>query len=166
MTALAAHAQKAASHQSGDVRGRIPGVGTELFDRAIHGSGESAGPKPFARQFAARSRHNLSNRSCSAMRKRRFTAPPNVMWQGRRATGGTLFPHEVGEVPLGNRSSCCAPAGRHRGSGRRAQAGEGRCPLISATNRKLLDLGRPAVTARICSIAGCADVEIPPCECA
>src|SRR5438309_462914 len=117
------------------------GVGKELFARAIHGSGERKS-KPFVAVNCGAIPDNLVESILFGHEKGAFTgATERHMGKFVEATGGTLFLDEVGELPLAAQVKLLRAL--QEGS---VEAVGGRKPvkvdvrIISATNRKLLDL--------------------------
>src|SRR6202022_528526 len=117
------------------------GVGKELFARAIHGSGERK-TKPFVAVNCGAIPDNLVESILFGHEKGAFTgATERHMGKFVEATGGTLFLDEVGELPLAAQVKLLRAL--QEGS---VEAVGGRKPvkvdvrIISATNRKLLDL--------------------------
>ena len=117
------------------------GVGKELFARAIHGSGERKS-KPFVAVNCGAIPDNLVESILFGHEKGAFTgATERHMGKFVEANGGTLFLDEVGELPLAAQVKLLRAL--QEGS---VEAVGGRKPvkvdvrIISATNRKLLDL--------------------------
>jgi DNA-binding NtrC family response regulator len=117
------------------------GVGKELFARAIHGSGERKA-KPFVAVNCGAIPDNLVESILFGHEKGAFTgATERHMGKFVEATGGTLFLDEVGELPLAAQVKLLRAL--QEGT---VEAVGGRKPvkvdvrIISATNRKLLDL--------------------------
>src|SRR5712672_1914744 len=117
------------------------GVGKELLARAIHGSGERKA-KPFVAVNCGAIPDNLVESILFGHEKGAFTgATERHMGKFVEATGGTLFLDEVGELPLAAQVKLLRAL--QDGS---VEAVGGRKPvkvdvrIISATNRKLLDL--------------------------
>jgi DNA-binding NtrC family response regulator len=117
------------------------GVGKELFARAIHGSGERKS-KPFVAVNCGAIPDNLVESILFGHEKGAFTgATERHMGKFVEATGGTLFLDEVGELPLAAQVKLLRAL--QEGT---VEAVGGRKPvkvdvrIISATNRKLLDL--------------------------
>src|SRR6266700_2158587 len=117
------------------------GVGKELFARAIHGSSERRS-KPFVAVNCGAIPDNLVESILFGHEKGAFTgATERHMGKFVEANGGTLFLDEVGELPLAAQVQLLRAL--QEGS---VEAVGGRKPvkvdvrIISATNRKLLDL--------------------------
>ena len=117
------------------------GVGKELFARAIHGSGERKA-KPFVAVNCGAIPDNLVESILFGHEKGAFTgATERHMGKFVEATGGTLFLDEVGELPLAAQVKLLRALQEGM-----VEAVGGRKPvkvdvrIISATNRKLLDL--------------------------
>jgi DNA-binding NtrC family response regulator len=117
------------------------GVGKELFARAIHGSGERKS-RPFVAVNCGAIPDNLVESILFGHEKGAFTgATERHMGKFVEATGGTLFLDEVGELPLAAQVKLLRAL--QEGA---VEAVGGRKPvkvdvrIISATNRKLLDL--------------------------
>jgi DNA-binding NtrC family response regulator len=117
------------------------GVGKELFARAIHGSGERTS-KPFVAVNCGAIPDNLVESILFGHEKGAFTgATERHMGKFVEATGGTLFLDEVGELPLAAQVKLLRALQEGM-----VEAVGGRKPvkvdvrIISATNRKLLDL--------------------------
>ena len=117
------------------------GVGKELFARAIHGSGERKA-KPFVAVNCGAIPDNLVESILFGHEKGAFTgATERHMGKFVEASGGTLFLDEVGELPLAAQVKLLRAL--QEGT---VEAVGGRKPvkvdvrIISATNRKLLDL--------------------------
>jgi DNA-binding NtrC family response regulator len=117
------------------------GVGKELFARAIHGSGERKS-KPFVAVNCGAIPDNLVESILFGHEKGAFTgATERHMGKFVEASGGTLFLDEVGELPLAAQVKLLRAL--QEGT---VEAVGGRKPvkvdvrIISATNRKLLDL--------------------------
>ena len=117
------------------------GVGKELFARAIHGSGERKS-KPFVAVNCGAIPDNLVESILFGHEKGAFTgATERHMGKFVEATGGTLFLDEVGELPLAAQVKLLRALQEGM-----VEAVGGRKPvkvdvrIISATNRKLLDL--------------------------
>src|SRR6266702_4662269 len=134
-------AQKAASSTIPVLIEGESGVGKELFARAIHGSGERKA-KPFVAVNCGAIPDNLVESILFGHEKGAFTgATERHMGKFVEATGGTLFLDEVGELPLAAQVKLLRAL--QEGS---VEAVGGRKPIkvdvriISATNRKLLDL--------------------------
>jgi DNA-binding NtrC family response regulator len=134
-------AQKAASSTIPVLIEGESGVGKELFARAIHGSGERKS-KPFVAVNCGAIPDNLVESILFGHEKGAFTgATERHMGKFVEATGGTLFLDEVGELPLAAQVKLLRAL--QEGT---VEAVGGRKPvkvdvrIISATNRKLLDL--------------------------
>ena len=134
-------AQKAASSTIPVLIEGESGVGKELFARAIHGSGERKA-KPFVAVNCGAIPDNLVESILFGHEKGAFTgATERHMGKFVEATGGTLFLDEVGELPLAAQVKLLRAL--QEGT---VEAVGGRKPvkvdvrIISATNRKLLDL--------------------------
>jgi DNA-binding NtrC family response regulator len=117
------------------------GVGKELIARAIHGSGERSS-KPFVAVNCGAIPDNLVESILFGHEKGAFTgATDRHLGKFVEAHGGTLFLDEVGELPLSAQVKLLRAL--QEGS---VEAVGGRKPvkvdvrIISATNRKLLDL--------------------------
>jgi DNA-binding NtrC family response regulator len=117
------------------------GVGKELVARAIHGSGERSA-KPFVAVNCGAIPDNLVESILFGHEKGAFTgATDRHLGKFVEAHGGTLFLDEVGELPLSAQVKLLRAL--QEGS---VEAVGGRKPvkvdvrIISATNRKLLDL--------------------------
>src|SRR5690349_12373278 len=117
------------------------GVGKELFARAIHGSGERKA-KPFVAVNCGAIPDNLVESILFGHEKGAFTgATERHTGKFVEASGGTLFLDEVGELPLAAQVKLLRAL--QEGT---VEAVGGRKPvkvdvrIISATNRKLLDL--------------------------
>jgi DNA-binding NtrC family response regulator len=117
------------------------GVGKELIARAIHGSGERRS-KPFVAVNCGAIPDNLVESILFGHEKGAFTgATDRHLGKFVEAHGGTLFLDEVGELPLSAQVKLLRAL--QEGS---VEAVGGRKPvkvdvrIISATNRKLLDL--------------------------
>src|SRR5213595_163802 len=117
------------------------GVGKELFARAIHGSSERKA-KPFVAVNCGAIPDNLVESILFGHEKGAFTgATERHMGKFVEATGGTLFLDEGGELPLAAQVKLLRAL--QEGT---VEAVGGRKPvkvevrIISATNRKLLDL--------------------------
>src|SRR5882757_7779291 len=134
-------AQKAASSTIPVLVEGESGVGKELFARAIHGSGERKA-KPFVAVNCGAIPDNLVESILFGHEKGAFTGATE-RHQGKfvEAHGGTLFLDEVGELPLATQVKLLRAL--QEGS---VEPVGGRKPvkvdvrIISATNRKLLDL--------------------------
>ncbi|MGF6306061.1 DNA-binding NtrC family response regulator [Bradyrhizobium sp. i1.8.4] len=134
-------AQKAASSTIPVLIEGESGVGKELFARAIHGSSERKA-KPFVAVNCGAIPDNLVESILFGHEKGAFTGATE-RHQGKfvEAHGGTLFLDEVGELPLATQvkllralqEGTVEPVG-----GRKPVKVDVR--IISATNRKLLDL--------------------------
>src|SRR5881396_2783700 len=134
-------AQKAASSTIPVLVEGESGVGKELFARAIHGSGERKS-KPFVAVNCGAIPDNLVESILFGHEKGAFTgATERHMGKFVEASGGTLFLDEVGELPLAAQVKLLRAL--QEGT---VEAVGGRKPvkvdvrIISATNRKLLDL--------------------------
>ncbi len=134
-------AQKAASSSIPVLIEGESGVGKELFARAIHGSGERKA-KPFVAVNCGAIPDNLVESILFGHEKGAFTgATERHTGKFVEATGGTLFLDEVGELPLAAQVKLLRAL--QEGT---VEAVGGRKPvkvdvrIISATNRKLLDL--------------------------
>ena len=134
-------AQKAASSSIPVLIEGESGVGKELFARAIHGSGERK-TKPFVAVNCGAIPDNLVESILFGHEKGAFTgATERHMGKFVEAHGGTLFLDEVGELPLTAQVKLLRAL--QEGT---VEAVGGRKPvkvdvrIISATNRKLLDL--------------------------
>jgi DNA-binding NtrC family response regulator len=141
MTSALRTAQKAASSTIPVLIEGESGVGKELFARAIHGSGERKA-KPFVAVNCGAIPDNLVESILFGHEKGAFTgATERHMGKFVEATGGTLFLDEVGELPLAAQVKLLRAL--QEGT---VEAVGGRKPvkvdvrIISATNRKLLDL--------------------------
>ncbi len=117
------------------------GVGKELFARAIHGSSERKS-KPFVAVNCGAIPDNLVESILFGHEKGAFTgATERHLGKFVEASGGTLFLDEVGELPLAAQVKLLRAL--QEGT---VEAVGGRRPvkvdvrIISATNRKLLDL--------------------------
>src|SRR3982751_2786234 len=117
------------------------GVGKELFARAIHGTSERK-TKPFVAVNCGAIPDNLVESILFGHEKGAFTgATERHMGKFVEAHGGTLFLDEVGELPLAAQVKLLRAL--QEGT---VEAVGGRKPvkvdvrIISATNRKLLDL--------------------------
>ncbi|MFB9267091.1 sigma-54-dependent transcriptional regulator [Bradyrhizobium erythrophlei] len=134
-------AQKAASSAIPVLIEGESGVGKELFARAIHGSSERKA-KPFVAVNCGAIPDNLVESILFGHEKGAFTGATE-RHQGKfvEAHGGTLFLDEVGELPLAAQVKLLRAL--QEGT---VEAVGGRKPvkvdvrIISATNRKLLDL--------------------------
>jgi DNA-binding NtrC family response regulator len=141
MAAVLRIAQKAAASSIPVLIEGESGVGKELFARAIHGSGERKA-KPFVAVNCGAIPDNLVESILFGHEKGAFTgATERHMGKFVEASGGTLFLDEVGELPLAAQVKLLRAL--QEGS---VEAVGGRKPvkvdvrIISATNRKLLDL--------------------------
>ena len=141
MAAVLRTAQKAASSSIPVLVEGESGVGKELFARAIHGSGERKS-KPFVAVNCGAIPDNLVESILFGHEKGAFTgATERHMGKFVEASGGTLFLDEVGELPLAAQVKLLRAL--QEGT---VEAVGGRKPvkvdvrIISATNRKLLDL--------------------------
>ncbi|WP_338829166.1 sigma-54 dependent transcriptional regulator [Bradyrhizobium sp. 27S5] len=134
-------AQKAASSTIPVLIEGESGVGKELFARAIHGSSERKA-RPFVAVNCGAIPDNLVESILFGHEKGAFTGATE-RHQGKfvEAHGGTLFLDEVGELPLATQVKLLRAL--QEGT---VEAVGGRKPvkvdvrIISATNRKLLDL--------------------------
>jgi DNA-binding NtrC family response regulator len=141
MTGVLRTAQKAATSSIPVLIEGESGVGKELFARAIHGSGERK-LKPFVAVNCGAIPDNLVESILFGHEKGAFTgATERHMGKFAEAHGGTLFLDEVGELPLAAQVKLLRAL--QEGT---VEAVGGRKPvkvdvrIISATNRKLLDL--------------------------
>ncbi|SDJ12878.1 MULTISPECIES: sigma-54-dependent transcriptional regulator [Bradyrhizobium] len=141
MAAVLRIAQKAAASSIPVLIEGESGVGKELFARAIHGSSERKA-KPFVAVNCGAIPDNLVESILFGHEKGAFTgATERHMGKFVEASGGTLFLDEVGELPLAAQVKLLRAL--QEGS---VEAVGGRKPvkvdvrIISATNRKLLDL--------------------------
>src|SRR5213595_1737790 len=141
MAAVLRTAQKAATSSIPVLIEGESGVGKELFARAIHGSSERKA-KPFVAVNCGAIPDNLVESILFGHEKGAFTgATERHMGKFVEATGGTLFLDEVGELPLAAQVKLLRAL--QEGT---VEAVGGRKPIkvdvriISATNRKLLDL--------------------------
>ena len=141
MAAVLRTAQKAAASSIPVLVEGESGVGKELFARAIHGSGERKS-KPFVAVNCGAIPDNLVESILFGHEKGAFTgATERHMGKFVEAHGGTLFLDEVGELPLAAQVKLLRAL--QEGT---VEAVGGRKPvkvdvrIISATNRKLLDL--------------------------
>ena len=141
MAAVLRTAQKAAASSIPVLIEGESGVGKELFARAIHGSGERKS-KPFVAVNCGAIPDNLVESILFGHEKGAFTgATERHMGKFVEASGGTLFLDEVGELPLAAQVKLLRAL--QEGT---VEAVGGRKPvkvdvrIISATNRKLLDL--------------------------
>ncbi|WOH65573.1 sigma-54 dependent transcriptional regulator [Bradyrhizobium sp. BWA-3-5] len=141
MSAVLRTAQKAATSGIPVLIEGESGVGKELFARAIHGSSERKS-KPFVAVNCGAIPDNLVESILFGHEKGAFTgATERHMGKFVEASGGTLFLDEVGELPLAAQvkllralqEGTVEPVG-----GRKPVKVDVR--IISATNRKLLDL--------------------------
>jgi DNA-binding NtrC family response regulator len=134
-------AQKAAASSIPVLVEGESGVGKELFARAIHGSSERKS-KPFVAVNCGAIPDNLVESILFGHEKGAFTgATERHAGKFVEASGGTLFLDEVGELPLAAQVKLLRAL--QEGA---VEAVGGRKPvkvdvrIISATNRKLLDL--------------------------
>ncbi|HKU05934.1 MAG TPA: sigma-54 dependent transcriptional regulator [Bradyrhizobium sp.] len=141
MTGVLRTAQKAATSSIPVLIEGESGVGKELFARAIHGTGERKA-KPFVAVNCGAIPDNLVESILFGHEKGAFTgATERHMGKFLEAHGGTLFLDEVGELPLAAQVKLLRAL--QEGT---VEAVGGRKPvkvdvrIISATNRKLLDL--------------------------
>src|SRR6266702_2554679 len=141
MTGVLRTAQKAAASSIPVLIEGESGVGKELFARAIHGSSERKS-KPFVAVNCGAIPDNLVESILFGHEKGAFTgATERHMGKFVEATGGTLFLDEVSELPLAAQVKLLRAL--QEGA---VEAVGGRKPIkvdvriISATNRKLLDL--------------------------
>src|SRR5580765_151783 len=141
MTSVLRTAQKAASSSIPVLIEGESGVGKELFARAIHGSSERKA-KPFVAVNCGAIPDNLVESILFGHEKGAFTgATERHTGKFVEASGGTLFLDEVGELPLAAQVKLLRAL--QEGT---VEAVGGRKPvkvdvrIISATNRKLLDL--------------------------
>jgi DNA-binding NtrC family response regulator len=141
MTGVLRSAQKAAASTIPVLIEGESGVGKELFARAIHGSGERKS-KPFVAVNCGAIPDNLVESILFGHEKGAFTgATERHTGKFVEASGGTLFLDEVGELPLATQVKLLRAL--QEGT---VEAVGGRRPakvdvrIISATNRKLLDL--------------------------
>jgi DNA-binding NtrC family response regulator len=141
MAAVLRTAQKAATSSIPVLIEGESGVGKELFARAIHGSSERKS-KPFVAVNCGAIPDNLVESILFGHEKGAFTgATERHMGKFVEASGGTLFLDEVGELPLTAQVKLLRAL--QEGT---VEAVGGRKPvkvdvrIISATNRKLLDL--------------------------
>jgi DNA-binding NtrC family response regulator len=141
MAAVLRTAQKAAASAIPVLIEGESGVGKELFARAIHGSSERKS-KPFVAVNCGAIPDNLVESILFGHEKGAFTgATERHMGKFVEATGGTLFLDEVGELPLAAQVKLLRALQEGM-----VEAVGGRKPvkvdvrIISATNRKLLDL--------------------------
>src|SRR5882724_3718030 len=141
MTGVLRTAQKAAASSIPVLIEGESGVGKELFARAIHGSSERKA-RPFVAVNCGAIPDNLVESILFGHEKGAFTGATE-RHQGKfvEAHGGTLFLDEVGELPLATQVKLLRAL--QEGT---VEAVGGRKPvkvdvrIISATNRKLLDL--------------------------
>lgn len=141
MAAVLRTAQKAAASSIPVLIEGESGVGKELFARAIHGSSERKA-KPFVAVNCGAIPDNLVESILFGHEKGAFTgATERHTGKFVEASGGTLFLDEVGELPLAAQVKLLRAL--QEGT---VEAVGGRKPvkvdvrIISATNRKLLDL--------------------------
>src|SRR4051812_38124413 len=141
MAAVLRTAQKAAASSIPVLVEGESGVGKELFARAIHGSSERKA-KPFVAVNCGAIPDNLVESILFGHEKGAFTgATERHMGKFVEASGGTLFLDEVGELPLAAQVKLLRALQEGM-----VEAVGGRKPvkvdvrIISATNRKLLDL--------------------------
>jgi DNA-binding NtrC family response regulator len=141
MAAVLRTAQKAAASSIPVLIEGESGVGKELFARAIHGSGERKS-KPFVAVNCGAIPDNLVESILFGHEKGAFTgATERHTGKFVEAHGGTLFLDEIGELPLPAQVKLLRAL--QEGT---VEAVGGRKPvkvdvrIISATNRKLLDL--------------------------
>jgi DNA-binding NtrC family response regulator len=141
MASVLRTAQKAAASSIPVLVEGESGVGKELFARAIHGSSERKS-KPFVAVNCGAIPDNLVESILFGHEKGAFTgATERHMGKFVEASGGTLFLDEVGELPLAAQVKLLRAL--QEGT---VEAVGGRKPvkvdvrIISATNRKLLDL--------------------------
>jgi DNA-binding NtrC family response regulator len=141
MAAVLRTAQKAAASSIPVLVEGESGVGKELFARAIHGSGERKS-KPFVAVNCGAIPDNLVESILFGHEKGAFTgATERHTGKFVEAHGGTLFLDEIGELPLAAQVKLLRAL--QEGT---VEAVGGRKPvkvdvrIISATNRKLLDL--------------------------
>jgi DNA-binding NtrC family response regulator len=134
-------AQKAAASSIPVLVEGESGVGKELFARAIHGSSERKS-KPFVAVNCGAIPDNLVESILFGHEKGAFTgATERHLGKFVEASGGTLFLDEVGELPLAAQVKLLRALQEGM-----VEAVGGRKPvkvdvrIISATNRKLLDL--------------------------
>ncbi len=119
------------------------GVGKELVARIIQGMGDRAG-KPFVTVNCGAIPANLVESTLFGHKKGAFTgATADHTGKFAEAHGGTLFLDEVGELPLDTQVKLLRahPAGRDR-AGRRRKVERVNVRVISATNRRLLNLAK------------------------
>ena len=141
MAAVLRTAQKAATSSIPVLIEGESGVGKELFARAIHGSSERKS-KPFVAVNCGAIPDNLVESILFGHEKGAFTgATERHTGKFVEASGGTLFLDEVGELPLAAQVKLLRALQEGM-----VEAVGGRKPvkvdvrIISATNRKLLDL--------------------------
>lgn len=141
MAAVLRTAQKAAASSIPVLVEGESGVGKELFARAIHGTSERKS-RPFVAVNCGAIPDNLVESILFGHEKGAFTgATERHMGKFVEANGGTLFLDEVGELPLAAQVKLLRAL--QEGT---VEAVGGRRPvkvdvrIISATNRKLLDL--------------------------
>ena len=141
MAAVLRTAQKAAASSIPVLIEGESGVGKELFARAIHGSSERKA-KPFVAVNCGAIPDNLVESILFGHEKGAFTgATERHTGKFVEASGGTLFLDEVGELPLAAQVKLLRALQEGM-----VEAVGGRKPvkvdvrIISATNRKLLDL--------------------------
>src|SRR6266567_5898023 len=141
MTGVLRTAQKAANSSIPVLIEGESGVGKELFARAIHGSSERKS-KPFVAVNCGAIPDNLVESILFGHEKGAFTgATERHMGKFVEAHGGTLFLDEISELPLAAQVKLLRAL--QEGT---VEAVGGRKPvkvdvrIISATNRKLLDL--------------------------
>src|SRR5215510_11033847 len=141
MTGVLRTAQKAATSSIPVLIEGESGVGKELFARAIHGSGERKS-KPFVAVNCGAIPDNLVESILFGHEKGAFTgATERHAGEFVEASSGTLFLDEVSELPLAAQVKLLRAL--QEGT---VEAVGGRKPvkvdvrIISATNRKLLDL--------------------------
>src|ERR1700709_2531268 len=141
MAAVLRIAQKAAASSIPVLIEGESGVGKELFARAIHGSSERKA-KPFVAVNCGAIPDNLVESILFGHEKGAFTgATERHMGKFVEASGGTLFLDEVGELPLAAQVKLlrALQEGTVEAVGGR-KPGKVDVRIISATNRKLLDL--------------------------
>src|SRR5437762_3019565 len=141
MAAVLRTAQKAATSSIPVLIEGESGVGKELFARAIHGSGERKA-KPFVAVNCGAIPDNLVESILFGHEKGAFTgATERHMGKFVEATGGTLCLDEVGELPLAAQVKLlrALQEGMVEAVGSRKPV-KVDVRIISATNRKLLDL--------------------------
>ncbi len=141
MAAVLRTAQKAAASSIPVLVEGESGVGKELFARAIHGTSERKS-RPFVAVNCGAIPDNLVESILFGHEKGAFTgATERHMGKFVEANGGTLFLDEIGELPLAAQVKLLRAL--QEGT---VEAVGGRKPvkvdvrIISATNRKLLDL--------------------------